>query len=100
MEHLEPAERLILFEHYINFCQAHVLYLMAKAEEVLRPQTHDMSPSRFNALVKIMRHVADQWRLDLAWANELLEEGRRHLKEFLPLASMSALRILGLPAAI
>ena len=80
MEHLEPAERLILLEHYSNFCQAHVLYLVAKAEEALRPQMHDMSPSRFNALVKIMRHVADQWRLELEWANELLEEERAQLK--------------------
>ena len=80
MEHLEPTERLILLEHYINFCQAHVLYLVAKAEEVLRQQTHDMSPSRFNVLVKIMRHLADQWRLEFEWANELLEEERAQLK--------------------
>jgi len=27
-----------------------------------------------------MRHVADQWRLELEWANELLEEERAQLK--------------------
>jgi DNA-binding PadR family transcriptional regulator len=80
MEHLEPAERLILLEHYINFCQAHVLYMIAKVEEVLRLQTHGISPSRNNALVKIMRHIADQWQLELEWANELLEEERAQLK--------------------
>ena len=80
MEHLEPAERQILLEHYINFCQAHVLYMIAKVEEVLRLQTHGMSPSRNNAIVKILRHVADQWQLELEWANELLEEERTQLK--------------------
>jgi len=80
MEHLEPAERLILFEHYINFCQAHVLYMIAKVEEVLRLQVHGMSPSHNNALVKIMRHVADQWQLELEWANGLLEEERAQQK--------------------
>jgi DNA-binding PadR family transcriptional regulator len=80
MEHLEPAERLILLEHYFNFCQAHVLYLIAKAEEALRRQTHDMSLSRSKTLVKIMRHIADRWRLELEWANELFEEERAQLK--------------------
>ena len=80
MEHLEPAERLILYEHYINFCQAHVLYMIAKVEEVLRLQVHGMSPSHNNALVKIMRHVADQWQLELEWANGLLEEERAQQK--------------------
>ena len=80
MEHLEPAERLILFEHYINFCQAHVLYLIAKVEEVLHLETHGMSPSRVNGLVKIMRHLADQWQLELEWANQLREEERAQLK--------------------
>src|SRR5205085_10012698 len=80
MEHLEPGERLILLEHYINFCQAHLLYLIAKVEEVLRPQTQGMSPVQFKAPVKIMQHVADQWRLELEWANELLEEERAQRK--------------------
>ena len=76
MEYLEPAERLILLEHYINFCQAHILYLIAKVEEVLHLETNSMSPSRVNGLVKTMRHIADQWRLELEWANGLLEEER------------------------
>jgi DNA-binding PadR family transcriptional regulator len=80
MEHLEPAERLILLEHYFNFCQAHVLYLIAKVEEASRPQTHDTGLIRSKAHVKIMRHIADQWRLELEWTNELFEEERAQLK--------------------
>ncbi len=43
-------------------------------------QVHGMSPSHNNALVKIMRHVADQWQLELEWANGLLEEERAQQK--------------------
>jgi hypothetical protein len=39
-----------------------------------------MSLSRSKALVKIMRHIADRWRLELEWANELFEEERAQLK--------------------
>ncbi len=74
MEHLESAERLSLFDHYINFCQAHVLYLTAKIEEIRRHQQDGMGLSRFNVLIKVMRHMADQWRLELDWATQLREE--------------------------
>jgi DNA-binding PadR family transcriptional regulator len=74
MEHLQPAERLFLLDHYLNFCQAHILYMTAKLEEVKHLENHHMSPSRFDALVKIMQHVINQWRLEFNWVNQLREE--------------------------
>jgi len=74
MEHLESAERLSLFAHYINFCQAHIFFLTAKIEEIQRHQRHDVSPSPFDATIKIMRHMTDKWQLELDWATQLREE--------------------------
>jgi len=74
MENLQPAERMFLLDHYLNFCQAHVLYMTAKLEEVKRLEHHGMGPARFDALVKIMQHVINQWQLEFDWVNQLREE--------------------------
>jgi DNA-binding PadR family transcriptional regulator len=74
MEHLRPAERLFLLDHYLNFCQAHILYMTAKLEEVKHVEHHGMSCARFKALVKIMQHVLSQWQLEFDWVNQLREE--------------------------
>ena len=74
MENLQPAERMFLLDHYLNFCQAHVLYMTAKLGEVKRLEHHGMGPARFDALVKIMQHVINQWQLEFDWVNQLREE--------------------------
>ena len=36
---------MFLLDHYLNFCQAHVLYMTAKLEEVKRLEHHGMGPA-------------------------------------------------------
>lgn len=74
MEHLQPAERLFLLDHYLNFCQAHILYMTAKLEEMKHLENHRMNHARFDALLKIMEHVINQWKLESDWVNQLHEE--------------------------
>ena len=74
MEHLQPSERLFLLDHYLNFCQAHVLYLKAKLEEVKHLENHRMSPTHFDAVLKSIQHIINQWQLECDWANQLREE--------------------------
>lgn len=80
MEHLQPTERLFLFDHYLNFCQAHILYMIAKLEEVKHLQNHHMSPARFDTLLKVMQHVISQWRLEFDWVNQLREEEQARMR--------------------
>ncbi len=77
MEFLQSSERLFLLDHYINFCQSHVLYLTARAEEIERrvdQETPRMSSIRMKATLNLIQHVANQWRLELEWANQMHEE--------------------------
>jgi|SRR5579863_1500735 len=77
MEFLKPTERLYLIDHYMNYCQAHVLHLTAEAEDLLRDVTNKiffMGRTQLEATLDLMHHVADQWRLDLEWARSLREK--------------------------
>lgn len=86
LELLKPTERLYLVDHYINYCQAHVLHLTAEAEALVR-EVNDrafMSSSQLETTVNVMQHVANQWRLDLEWARSLREKemAQTNAKEF------------------
>lgn len=80
LEFLLPEERLFLLDHYTNFCQAHILYFVARAEEMERRADQGelkISTIRIEMTLNLIRHAADQWRLELNWVNQL----RQHLVE-------------------
>ena len=72
LEFLKPTERLYLIDHYINFCQAHVLHLTAEEEDLAR--TNHLSPSKLDVTLNVMQHMIDQWQLELEWAKSLHEK--------------------------
>jgi DNA-binding PadR family transcriptional regulator len=72
LEFLKPSERLYLIDHYVNFCQAHVLHLTAEEEDLAR--TNYLNPSQFDATLNVMQHMIDQWQLELDWAKSLHEK--------------------------
>ncbi|HZU70312.1 MAG TPA: PadR family transcriptional regulator [Ktedonobacteraceae bacterium] len=73
LELLNPAERLYLIDHYINYCQAHVLHLTAEAEHLVSDvnDREYMKASQLEAIVNVMHHMIEQWRLELEWARNL-----------------------------
>jgi DNA-binding PadR family transcriptional regulator len=75
LEFLKPTERMYLIDHYINYCQAHVLHLTAEVEDLVRDVNNKgiMKPSQLEITVNVMQHMIDQWRLELEWAKSLRE---------------------------
>lgn len=72
---LEPEQRNFLLEHYINYCQAHILHakteyddFQAHAEQYAKPKKHA------NAILGAIRHIGRQWELELEWAKSLQEQ--------------------------
>lgn len=82
LEFLKPTERLYLIDHYVNYCQAHVLHLTAQAKDLVREVNKKafMSHSQLETTVNVMQHIADQWHLDLAWARNLREKEAAQIK--------------------
>ena len=76
LEFLKSSERLRLIDHYINYCQAHVMHIMAEADDLVQ-RSPNRGPEwrlmRFKAILDVMQHMIDQWQLELNWAKALHE---------------------------
>jgi DNA-binding PadR family transcriptional regulator len=78
---LKPVERLRLIEHYINYCQAHILHLTAEGEDMAREFTswgeseeQTKIDGRFlRDVLNVMQHDVAQWEQELAWVKRLRE---------------------------
>ena len=84
---ITPAERLRLIDHYMNYCQAHVLHQQAEAEDLVRDtaklddlirETPELARGfpqldyySVECIVNTMQHSIDQWQHELDWAIQL-----------------------------
>lgn len=73
MDYLEPDERLYIVDHYINYCQAHVLHTRAEAEDLRTLPREEYNLTNFDAILDVMQHSIDQWQLELSWAYQVRE---------------------------
>jgi DNA-binding PadR family transcriptional regulator len=80
LEYMQPTERLYLVEHYINYCQAHILHLIAESEDLAKLDHDLMRPSTQHAVLNTMQHMIDVWHLEVSWAQKLHEEVVTELK--------------------
>ena len=98
-EFLKSIERLRLLDHYINYCQAHVLHITAEADDLAQRSPdwgEEWGPEHFKAVIEVMQHIIDQWQLELNWAKTLHEKElalietsnsaipEEHTKSFIP----------------
>ena len=76
LEYLHPAERLHLIDHYINYCQTHILHLKAQAKKLVEGemQYHAMDMAQLEATLHVLRRSTSQWQVDLEYANSLREK--------------------------
>jgi DNA-binding PadR family transcriptional regulator len=76
LEFLKSSERLRLIDHYINYCQAHVLHITAEADDFVQQSPNwgpEWGTARLKAVLDVMQHMIDQWQLELDWARSLHE---------------------------
>ena len=78
---LEPIERLRLIDHYMHYCQAHIIHLTMQMEEVLQESSSwwpDNDPASNKAhverVIRVMQHYMDEWQLEYDWAKGLREK--------------------------
>ena len=77
LELLQPKERLHLLDHYINYCQTHILYTRSEAEDMVQDTSahkYYMSPMRLEASLAVIGQMADQWQAELEWTKRLREK--------------------------
>lgn len=83
---LQIPQRLFLIDHYINYCQAHILHLMTEGKDLARGDYHHFEGDEFvlPATLDVMKHMAEQWRLEMAWAQRLRAREQARLTESEP----------------
>jgi DNA-binding PadR family transcriptional regulator len=81
LQFLSPGERRYLADHYINYCERTILHLQSEAQDMRRmqseaersqPETGDSSTFT-DAVVDMLRHLAQQEQGELAWARQVRE---------------------------
>jgi DNA-binding PadR family transcriptional regulator len=74
--HLHPAERLHLIDHYINYCQTHILHLKDQAKNLVegKAQYHTMDTDQLEGTLHVLRRSTSHWQVDLEYANSLREK--------------------------
>lgn len=75
---LQPQERMLLYNHYVNYCQTSILHTQTEMAN-LPLEITDPSQRQFlvNALTS-MQHIEQQMQAELEWARELREREREN----------------------
>ncbi len=75
-EYLHPAERLHLIDHYINYCQTHILHLKDQAKNLVegKVQYHTMDVAQLEGTLHVLRRSTSHWQVDLEYTNSLREK--------------------------
>ena len=67
-------ERLRLIDHYIHYCQSHILYEQAEIDDLLKHvKPSEQTGWKREDMVGVMQHILERWQLELAWAQRLRE---------------------------
>lgn len=73
---LQPFERIYLIDHYINYCQTHVLHLSTEAADLAARalRNYHWESISLEATLDVMEHVEDFWRREVEWAHHLHQQ--------------------------
>jgi DNA-binding PadR family transcriptional regulator len=64
-------ERMLLLDHYANYCQTSILYLESESSALVQELASYPHPSYLESLVAMMRHIKSQWEGELAWVRAM-----------------------------
>src|SRR5438105_10386472 len=71
---LRPNERLLLLNHYINYCQTTILHKQTERESLIHELADHPNPAFLENVVRVMKHVEQQWQAELEWVKSVREE--------------------------
>lgn len=67
-------DRLRLIDHYIHYCQSHILYEQSEIDDLLKHvKPSEQTMWQREDMVEMMQHILERWQLELAWAQRLRE---------------------------
>ncbi len=75
LEYVPPQDQLYLVEHYLYYCQTAARYLRAESHDLATTPMKVETASEFflATALDLMEVVAQEWELELAWAQRIHE---------------------------
>lgn len=75
LHYLPLSERLYVIEHYITYCRAHIQHLTNESDDLARAHypSFESDVQQLPATLNMMRHLIESWKLEEAWAQDLLK---------------------------
>ncbi len=71
---LRPDERLLLLNHYINYCQTTILHVQTEMESLVYELADHPSPAFLENVRQTMRHIVQQWQAEYDWMRSIREQ--------------------------
>ena len=73
---LAKSDRLHLLDHYLNYCQTHILHARAEAQDLVRENAEQsyMSPDFLESTLDVIQHLENQWQAEYDWVQRLKEK--------------------------
>lgn len=71
---LRPDERLLLMNHYMNYCQITILHLQTEMDGLVHELADHSTPAFLENLLRVMKHIVQQWQAEFDWVRSVREQ--------------------------
>jgi DNA-binding PadR family transcriptional regulator len=71
---LRPDERLLLINHYTNYCQTTVLHRQTEMDSIVYELADHPNPAFLENLLRVMKHIVQQWQAEFDWVRGVREQ--------------------------
>jgi DNA-binding PadR family transcriptional regulator len=66
---LTSEERLLLLNHYVNYCQTTILHLQTEMDNIVHELAGHPNEAYPQSILEVMGHVARQWEAEREWVS-------------------------------
>ena len=74
MEVLRPDQRVLLINHYMNYCQITILHLQTEMDRLVHELADHPTPAFLENILRVMKHIMQQWQAEFDWVKSVREE--------------------------
>ena len=71
---LRPDERLLLINHYINYCHTIILHTQTEMESIVHELADRPDPVFLENVLRIMKHTEQLWQAEFDWASNIRKQ--------------------------
>jgi len=71
---LRHDERVLLMNHYLNYCQITILYIQTEMDSIVHELADHPTPKFLENILRVLKHIVQQWQAEFDWVKSVCEE--------------------------